>query len=171
MQNISANFILQKQCSGKNAKCTKSNIHLQYIFCSRCTGKMYYTRIIFDCKHCERCFLLNHSFHQRTCILIFHLDDYINITVLLVYMYCLENQCFGVYCVNLKISRQCLCWHDFKFQVFMHTYIAFLKGVLCIEEKKIPLVVTILILPYPKVMRGEGCQYASCMSSFTETGF
>lgn len=34
----------------------------------------------------------------------------------------------------------------------MHTYIAFLKGVLCIEEKKIPLVVTILILPYPKVM-------------------
>lgn len=56
----------------------------------------------------------------------------------------------------------------------MHTYIAFLKGVLCIEEKKIPLVVTILILPYPKVMRGEGCQYASCMSLitvFTETGF
>lgn len=53
----------------------------------------------------------------------------------------------------------------------MHTYIAFLKDVLCIEEKKIPLVVTILILPYPKVMRGEGCQYASCMSSFTETGF
>lgn len=42
----------------------------------------------------------------------------------------------------------------------MHTYKAFLKGVLCIEEKKIPLVVTILILPYPKVMRGEGCQYA-----------
>lgn len=53
----------------------------------------------------------------------------------------------------------------------MHTYIAFLKGVLCIEGKKIPLVVTILILPYPKVMRGEGCQYASYMSSFTETGF
>lgn len=46
----------------------------------------------------------------------------------------------------------------------MHTYIAFLKGVLCIEEEKIPLVETILILPYPKVMRGEGCQYASCMS-------
>lgn len=46
------------------------------------------------------CYTVYHSFHQRTCILIVHLDDCINITVLLVYMYCLENQCFGVYCVN-----------------------------------------------------------------------
>lgn len=39
----------------------------------------------------------------------------------------------------------------------MYIYIVFFKGVFCIEEKKIFLVVIILILFYLKVMRGEGC--------------